>query len=386
MAEVLRQAGDELYTQVERDLARTEEQLRETEERIELNVAERLEGAVAEVRVQGDAQVADEIQRVKETARPAGHDPEGPGRGRAGGEGRRRARYKPATKAAAQIEAAAQKLGVRAAAGAKAVREGTSKRMTGALERLERQAEVKTAEIEAVRGETEDLLAQIDERATSAVEAAEELERRLGVTGERLTAAENRAEATASLVAQAMERLEDAMARVEDAEGGLLEVLERAGSTARRIAELGVTAEQAVDWEGRMAAATRTEAEAAQRITEAERRLLDRIDPAPARTGGRRVAPPSRDPRPDHLRVAVGARRAVRGALPRDSLVPLLEAVPAPVPVPERAGDDRRADGDRDRRVRAGGPGSFSGRDLEGPGKPPRSPRARRSGSRRSTD
>src|SRR4051794_33704084 len=59
MAEVLRQAGDELYAQVERDLAKTEERLRETEERIELNVAERLEGAVAEVRVQGDAQVAD---------------------------------------------------------------------------------------------------------------------------------------------------------------------------------------------------------------------------------------------------------------------------------------------------------------------------------------
>src|SRR5689334_15927474 len=68
MAEVLRQAGDELYAQVERDLARTEEQLRRTEERIDQNVAERLEGAVAEVRVQGDAQVADEIARVKEAA------------------------------------------------------------------------------------------------------------------------------------------------------------------------------------------------------------------------------------------------------------------------------------------------------------------------------
>jgi hypothetical protein len=76
-----------------------------------------------------------------------------------------------------------------------------------------------------------------------------------------------------------MERLEDAMTRVEDAAGRLLEVSERAGSTAKRIAELGEIAEQAVDWEGRMAAATRTEADAAQRITEAERRLLDRIDP-----------------------------------------------------------------------------------------------------------
>ena len=106
------------------------------------------------------------------------------------------------------------------------------------------------AEIEAVRAETEDLLAQIDERVTSAVEAAEELDRRLAVTGERLTAAETRAEATASLVAEAMERLEDAMTRVEDAERGLLEVSERAGSTARRIAELGESAEHAVDWEG----------------------------------------------------------------------------------------------------------------------------------------
>ncbi len=281
MAEVLRQAGDELYAQVERDLARTEERLRETEERIELNVAERLEGAVAEVRVRGDAQVADEIQRVKETAEtPLATIRKVRAEAVQEAEAASARADKSATKAAAQIEAAAQKLGVRVRRQElKLVREETSKRMTGALDRLERQAEVKMAEIEAVRAETEDLLAQIDERVTSAVEAADELDRRLAATGERLTAAETRAEATASLVAEAMERLEDAMARVEDAERGLLEVSERAGSTAKRIAELGEFAERAVDWEGRMAAATRTEADAAQRITEAERRLLDRIDP-----------------------------------------------------------------------------------------------------------
>jgi chromosome segregation ATPase len=281
MAEVLRQAGDEMYAQVERDLARTEERLRETEERIELNVAERLEGAVAEVRVRGDAQIADEIQRVKETAEtPLATIRKVRAEAVQEAEAASARADKSATKAAAQIEAAAQKLGVRVRRQElKLVREETSKRMTGALERLERQAEVKTAAIEAVRAETGDLLAQIDERVTSAVEASEELERRLAVTGERLTAAETRAEATASMVAEAMERLEDAMTRVEDAAGRLLEVSERAGSTAKRIAELGEIAEQAVDWEGRMAAATRTEADAAQRITEAERRLLDRIDP-----------------------------------------------------------------------------------------------------------
>jgi len=281
MTEVLRQAGDELYARVERDLARIEQRLRETEERIEQNVAERLDGAVAEVRVQGDAQVADEIARVKE----AGETPLATIRKvRAETvhetQGAAARADKSATKAAAQIEAAAQKLGARVRRQElKLIREETSKRMTGALDRLERQAELKMGEIEAVRAQTEELLAQIDGRVTSAVETMDVLERRLAATNERLTEAKTRAEASASLVSGAMDRLQDAMANVEDAERRLLEVSERAGSMAKRIADLGEVAERAVDWEGRMAAATRTEADAAQRITDAERRLLDRIDP-----------------------------------------------------------------------------------------------------------
>src|SRR5436190_20594816 len=68
LAEVLKQAGEELYAQVERDLAQTEERLRETERRLELNVTERLEGSVAELLVQGDAQLTDELVRFKEAS------------------------------------------------------------------------------------------------------------------------------------------------------------------------------------------------------------------------------------------------------------------------------------------------------------------------------
>jgi DNA repair exonuclease SbcCD ATPase subunit len=281
LAQILKQAGDELYGQVERDLARADQRLRETEEQLELTVAERLEGAIAEVRVQGDAQLADEIRRVKETA-------EAPlatirkVRAEAVQETQAAAERadKSATKAAAQIEAASQKLALRARRQElKLVKEETSKRMKGALDRLEHQAQLRMAEIENVRAETEDMLGQIDERVSAIADATDELDRRLEATGERLSAAENRADATASLIADAMERLDDAVAKVEEAEEHVLEVSERVGNTAKRIAELGEFAERAVDWEGRIAAATRTEADAAQRITDAERRLLDRIDP-----------------------------------------------------------------------------------------------------------
>ena len=281
LAEVLKQAGDELYAQVEQDLAKTEERVRETERRLELNVAERLEGAVAEVRVQGDAQLIDEIERVKEAAEtPLSTIRKVRTEAVREAEAAAARADESATKAAAQIEAAAQKLGVRARRQElKLVREETSKRMKGALERLEHQAELRMAEIEAVRTETQDLLAQIDERVTNAADAADELDRRLEATGARLSAAESRAEATASLITEAMARLEDAIAKVEDAEQRVLEVSGRVGATAKRIAQLGEFAERAVDWEGRMAAATRIEADAAQRISDAERRLLDRIDP-----------------------------------------------------------------------------------------------------------
>jgi hypothetical protein len=281
LAEVLKRAGDDLYAQVERDLAKTEVRLRETEQRLELNVAERLEGAVAEVRVQGDAQLTDEIERVKEAAEtPLATIRKVSSEAVQEAEAASARADESATKAAAQIESAAQKLGVRTRRQElKLVREETSKRMKGALDRLEHQAELRMAQILAVRAQTEDTLAQIDERVTNAVEAANEVDRRLAATAERLSAAESRAEAAASLVVEAIARLEDALARVEDAEQRVLEVSERAASAAKRIAQLGEFAERAVDWEGRMEAATRTEADAAQRISDAERRLLDRIDP-----------------------------------------------------------------------------------------------------------
>jgi chromosome segregation ATPase len=286
LAEVLKQAGEELYAQVERDLAQTEKRLRETERRMELNVTERLEGAVAEVRVQGDAQLTDELERVKEAAEtPLASIRKVRAEAVQAAESAAARADKSASKAATQIEVAAEKLGVRARRQElKLVREETSKRMAGALARLEHQAEIKMAEVEAVRADTEALLAEVDDRVTAASDAAAELDRRLEDIGLRLSSAESRAEATAALIEDAMARLEHSIDRVEDAEQHVLQVSERAGDAARRIAELGEYAERAVDWEGRMAAATRTEADAAQRISDAERRLLDRIDPGAGAT------------------------------------------------------------------------------------------------------
>src|SRR3954447_22404648 len=289
LAEALKQAGEELYAQVERDLTQTEERLREAERRLELNVAERLEGAIAELGGQGDAQLSDELERFKEASEaPLATIKKVRTEAVQAAESAGARADESAAKAAAQIEAAAEKLGVRARRQElKLMREESSKRMTGALARLERQAELRMGEIEAVRAKTEEMLAQVDERVSIAVDAATELDRRLEAAGQRLSAAESRAEATASLVEDATARLDDAIARVEDAEQRVLEVSDRARATAMHIADLGEQAERAAEWEGRMVAAARTEADAAERITEAERRLLARIDPgaSPSESG-----------------------------------------------------------------------------------------------------
>lgn len=245
---VLRDAGDELRAQVERDLAATEERLRVSEERLRRNVEERLEGAIAEVRVQGDAQLAGELERVREVS--------------------------------SQVDAAAEKLGARARRQElKLVREENSKRITGALARLERQAELRMAEVEAVRDEAQSLLVQVDDRLATAVGTIDELDRRLERAAESLLATESRAQGTEELVTSAVARIEQALAQVEDSRRRIAAIEHLVETTARRIAALGEHAERAAEWEGRLSAATRSEAAAAQRITEAERRLLDRIDP-----------------------------------------------------------------------------------------------------------
>jgi len=281
LAEVLKQAGDDLYAQVERDLAAAEARMRENEQRMVQTVSERLEGAVAELRVQGDAQLADELERVKETAEaPLASIRKVEAEAVRKTESAASRAEKSAAKAAEQMEAAAEKLGTRARRQElKLVREENSKRITGALARLERQAELRIGELEAVRAEAEGLLAEVDDRVAAAASAATELEQRLDETGERLAGTESRAESTDALISDAVARLEETIASLEDAEQRVLEIGERVGATARRIAELGEHAERAVDWEGRMEAAMRSEADAAQRITEAERRLLERIDP-----------------------------------------------------------------------------------------------------------
>jgi len=284
MAEVLKQAGEDLYEQVGRDLAATEERLRETERRLEMTVSERLEGAVAELRVQGDAQLAGELERVKRAAgAPLSEIRKVEADAVRAAEAAAARAEQSAAKAAAQIEAASEKLGVRARRQElKLAREETSKRMTEALARLEHQAELRMNEVEAVRVESGELLAQVDERVSAAAGAATELERRLDAVAERLAQTEARSESAATLIEDAVTRLERAIETVENAERRVLAVEQRVGATARGIAKLGEYAERAVDWEGRMAAAMRTEADAAQRISEAERRLLDRIDPGAA--------------------------------------------------------------------------------------------------------
>lgn len=281
LAEALKEAGEELYAQVERDLAAAEERLRETERRLETTVSDRLEGVVAELRVQGDAQLADELKRVKEAAelpltsiRKAEADAVG------AAEAAAARAEQSAVKSAAQIDATAEKLGARARRQElKLAREETSKRMTGALARLEHQAEQRMNEVEAVRAESEKLLTQVDERVGAADAAATELERRLDAVGQRLAETETRSNTAGALIENAVTRLEEVVRRFDEAERHVLEVERRVSTAARRIADLGAHAERAIDWEDRFAAATRAEADAAQRISEAERRLLDRIDP-----------------------------------------------------------------------------------------------------------
>jgi colicin import membrane protein len=281
LADVLKQAGEELYSQVERDLAATEARLRETEQRLDTTISDRLDGAIAEVRVQGDSQLEYERERMREAAEAplASIRRERTEALREVQESASRAE-KASEKAAAQIESAAEKLGMRARRQElKLVREENSKRITGALARLERQAEMRTEEVEAVREAASSLLGEIDERAAATDAAAEELERRLDEIGRRLGEMEQRVEGTAAAVADALARLDRATTSVEDAERRVLEISDRVTATARRIAELGESAEQAAEWEGRIAAAVEAEANVARRISDAERRLLERVDP-----------------------------------------------------------------------------------------------------------
>jgi hypothetical protein len=299
LADVLKQAGEDLYSQVERDLAATEARLRETEQRLETTISDRLDGAIAEVRVQGDTQLEYERERMREAAK-------------APVESIRRERRealreveaaaasaeKASAKAAAQNEAAAEKLATRARRQElKLVREENSKRITAALARLEREAEIRTEEVDTVLREAKSVLGEVDDRATAASEAATDLEGRLDDLGRRLGEAERRAEETAAAIADAVGRLERAIASVEEAERRVLEISDRVGATARRIAELGESAEQAAEWERRIAAAVEAEADVARRISDAERRLLERVDPGSERAGkasGRETSPGAR--------------------------------------------------------------------------------------------
>jgi len=281
LADVLKRAGEELYSRVERDLAATEARMRETEQRLETTISDRLDGAIAEVRVQGDTQLEYERERMREAA-------EAPltsiRRERTEAlreiEAAASRAEKASEKAAAQIEAAAEKLGMRARRQElKLVREENSKRITAALARLERQAGIRAEEVDAVRREAQSLLGEVNDRIADASSAAAELDRRLDEAGNRLAEAERRANESAGVIADAVGQLDRATASAEDAERRVLEISGRVEAAARRIAELGESAEQAAEWEGRIAAAVETEANVARRISDAERRLLERVDP-----------------------------------------------------------------------------------------------------------
>jgi colicin import membrane protein len=258
-----------------------ERRMRETEERLTRNVSERLEGAIAELRAQGDARLADELQRVKQAAEaPLESIRKVEAEAVRKAEAAASRAEKSSAEAAEQMEAAAEKLGARTRRQElKLIREENSKRVAGALERLERQAELRTSEVEAVRATSERTLADVEKRVAAATSAVAELGRRLDATEARLAQAEARAGSAEASIRDAVTRLQGSIAAVEEAEERVLEIGERVGATARRIAEIGDSAERAVDWESRMAAAMRSEAEAAQRITDAERRLLERVDP-----------------------------------------------------------------------------------------------------------
>jgi ParB family chromosome partitioning protein len=285
LADVLRQAGEDLYSRVERDLAATEARLHETERRLETTISDRLDGAIAEIRVQGDTQLEYERDRIREAAEaPLASIRRERMQALREVEAAASRTEKASEKAAAQIEAAAEKLGMRARRQElKLVREENSKRITAAVARLERQAEIRTEEVESVRQAATSLLGEVDERAGTASAATEELERRLDEVGRRLAETEQRTEETAAMVADAAGRLDRALASAEDAERRVLEISDRVAATAHRIAELGESAEQAAEWEARIAAAVEAEADVARRISDAERRLLEQVDPGSER-------------------------------------------------------------------------------------------------------
>ena len=248
VAEILRQASEDLHAQFERDLAATEGRLQE-----------RLEAALVELRAKGDEQLAAELARVKATAE---------------------APLAQIRRAETQIDAATEKLGVRARRQElKLIREENSARIAGALARLESQAEARKGEVDAVRLASQSLLDEVDQRIAAAVSASGELERRLQETERRLVETERREQATAGVVADADGKLEQAIESVEQAERRVVEIADRVAAVARRIAELGDSAERAAEWEGRIVAAVDAEADLAQRINDAERRLVERVDP-----------------------------------------------------------------------------------------------------------
>jgi hypothetical protein len=140
------------------------------------------------------------------------------------------------------------------------------RRLEGAIERLASEVGRRMA---AARVELEQLAGRAAPAAVDSGAGRESLER----------AGEDALEAVLEAESRAVRRLSEAQQRLEALE-------QRAAMIEGRMTEAAATAARAADWETRIEAATRTEAEAARRIEDAERRLLGRAPPPRDRPGG----------------------------------------------------------------------------------------------------
>jgi hypothetical protein len=136
-------------------------------------------------------------------------------------------------------------------------------------------------------GAQRDLLERAAKDALASIREAESRAVRfVSDATETLAATERPTEGAVAKVEQATERIERAIAEVAETERRVRGIEERAGRMEGRMAEAADTAARAVDWEARMAAAARTEAEVARRIQDAERRLLGLAQPDDEPAGG----------------------------------------------------------------------------------------------------
>ena len=150
-----------------------------------------------------------------------------------------------------------------------------------AAARQEQDARIRSMVEERLASAERRLSASIDTRLESAIAALARDRRSMladwASRAARAAEVEARVEITLTRLLERVGRIDGWMGAILESERRILDVHTRIISVEGSVADSAKVAQQAADWEQRMLRASATEAEAAKRILDAERRLRDQL-------------------------------------------------------------------------------------------------------------